>query len=90
MKTSLTLFAGLLTFSVIAMAQTSAFGQAAQGIATEVIATTKWIAIIVLIVAGLSIAFSHDHGVMGRLTTMLVALLIAIFAQPLVTWLYSI
>ena len=41
--------------ATLAFAQTSSFGQAAQGIATEMIAIAKWVGIILCIICGIGL-----------------------------------
>ena len=46
--------------AVLAFAQTSSFGQAAQGIATEMIAIAKWVGIILCIICGIGLKEPTD------------------------------
>lgn len=75
-----------------AFAQNSAFGQAAQGIAQEMVQIAKWLGIIVCIICGFSMAFGGGHGagMAGKITGLLLGLVLALFAQPIVNWVQAL
>ena len=82
----------LLVLSVtaaIAVAQTSAFGQAAQGIATEMIAIAKWLGIILCIACGIGI-YAGGHGAMAKAAGFFVGLIFALFPAQIVSWVQSL
>lgn len=74
--------------SVLCFAQNSPFGQAAQGVSAEVVAIAKWVGIIIAVVAGLSMAGGGSHGShMGaKITGLVIGLVFALFASPIVNW----
>jgi type IV secretory pathway VirB2 component (pilin) len=74
---------GLTT--TLAFAQTSSFGQAAQGIAIEMIAIAKWIGIILCIICGLCL-MAGGPGTIAKVSSLLLGLVFALFAAPIVTW----
>ena len=80
----------VLCLSGMAFAQTSAWGTTAQGVATEVVAIVKWVGIIVLCVAGIAIAADHSHAVFAKITGVFIGLVMALFANPMVTWIQGL
>lgn len=83
------LFCGM---GVVAFAQSSAFGQAAQGIAAEMVAIAKWMGIILCIVCGLGLMAGGGHGagMMGKVSGLVLGLIFALFAGPIVTWVQAL
>ena len=80
----------MLLCAGMCFAQTSAWGTVAQGAATEVIAIVKWLGIIVLCVAGIAIAADHSHAVFTKITGVFIGLVMALFANPIVTWIQGL
>jgi type IV secretory pathway VirB2 component (pilin) len=83
----------LLGFTAtIAFAQSSSFGTAAQGIAQEMIAIAKWVGIIIAVICGLSMAGGGQHGshIGAKLTGLVIGLVLALFATPIVNWVQSL
>ncbi len=85
----------LLLFGLTAtlcFAQSSPFGQVAQGVSTEAIAIVKWVGIIICIVAGVTMAAGGSHGShMGaKVSGLIIGLTFALFATPIVTWVQSL
>lgn len=82
--------------AVVGLLAMPAFGQitpggvAVQGIATELIAVARWGGVIVFVVMGLWLAIEHQHGVFGKLATVIIALIFALFPQQMVAYLQSI
>jgi len=78
--------------ATLAFAQSSSFGQAAQGIATEMIAIAKWVGIILCIVCGFGLmgGGGHGAGTIGKVTGLLIGLVFALFATPIVSWVQSL
>jgi len=80
----------LLAFTAACcFAQTSSFGQATQGLATEMIAIAKWAGIIVLIVCGIGVA-AGGPGMIAKLSGAFLGLVFALFASPIVSWIQSL
>ena len=75
--------------AVLALAQTSAFGQAAQGIATEMIAIAKWLGIILCIACGIGI-YAGGHGAIAKVAGFFVGLIFALFPAQIVSWVQSL
>lgn len=78
----------LVLFGVTAMcclAQSSPFGQAVMGVATEMIALARWLGIIMCIICGLMI-MAGGHYMMAKIGGLIIGLVFALFASPLVTW----
>jgi type IV secretory pathway VirB2 component (pilin) len=75
--------------STLAFAQTSSFGQAAQGIATEMIAMAKWLGIILCIACGIGI-YAGGHGAIGKVAGLFVGLIFALFPAQIVSWVQSL
>jgi len=71
--------------AVIAFAQASPLGQVVQGAATEAVAVVKWVGIAIVCIAGSMIAFGGPGGV-ARVVGLVFGLGLALFAQPMVTW----
>lgn len=81
--------APLLLCTACAFAQTSSFGQAAQGIATEMIFVAKWVGIILCIVCGITL-MAGEHHTVPKVIGLAVGLIFALFASPIVTWVQSL
>ena len=81
-----------LTASLLCLAQTSSFGQAAQGIATEMIGIAKWLGIILCIICGLGLmgGGGHGAGMFGKITGLVIGLVFALFATPIVNWIQAL
>jgi type IV secretory pathway VirB2 component (pilin) len=75
--------------ATLAFAQTSSFGQAAQGIATEMIAIAKWVGIILCIVCGIGL-MAGGPGTIAKVSGLLLGLVFALFASPIITWVQSL
>ena len=75
--------------AVVAFAQWSSFGQAAQGIATEMIAIAKWVGIILCIICGIGL-MAGGPGVIAKVSGLVLGLVFALFASPIVTWVSSL
>jgi hypothetical protein len=71
--------------AAVAFAQASPLGQAVQGAATEAVAVVKWVGIAIVCIAGSMIAFGGPGGV-ARVVGLVFGLGLALFAQPMVTW----
>jgi hypothetical protein len=71
--------------AVCCFAQNSSFGQAAMGIANEMVAIARWLGIIMCIICGIGIMAGGAHMV-GKIGGLIVGLVFALFAAPLVTW----
>jgi hypothetical protein len=90
---SLVKFAGPLALfgltATLAFAQTSSFGTAAQGIATEMIAIAKWVGIILCIVCAFGLMVGGTHAV-AKFSGLIIGLVLALFAQPIVAWVQAL
>jgi hypothetical protein len=75
--------------ATVAFAQTSSFGQAAQGIATEMIAIAKWVGIILCVICGLGL-MGGGPGVVAKVSGLFLGLIFALFASPIITWVQSL
>ena len=75
--------------ATLAFAQTSSFGQAAQGIAVEMIAIAKWVGIILCIVCGIGL-MAGGPGTIAKVSGLLLGLVFALFASPIITWVQSL
>jgi hypothetical protein len=75
--------------AVCCFAQSSSFGQAAMGIATEMIAIARWVGIIMCIICGLAIMAGGAH-TMGKIGGLIIGLIFALFAAPIVTWVQAL
>src|SRR3954447_8853289 len=75
--------------ATVAFAQTSSFGQAAQGIATEMIAIAKWVGIILCIICGIGL-MAGGPGTIAKDSGLLLGLVFALFAAPLITWVQAL
>ena len=73
----------------LAFAQTSSFGQAAQGIATEMIAIAKWVGIILCIICGIGL-MAGGPGTVAKVSGLLLGLVFALFASPIITWVQAL
>ncbi len=71
--------------AAVAFAQASPLGQVVQGAATEAVAVVKWVGIAIVCIAGSMIAFGGPGGV-ARVVGLVFGLGLALFAQPMVTW----
>ena len=78
--------------STLAFAQNSPFGQVAQGVSNEAVAIVKWVGIIICIVAGLTMMGGGSHGShMGaKISGLVIGLVFALFANPIVTWVQTL
>ena len=89
-STRAALLAGLFGLSVaLASAQTSSFGQAAQGIATEMIAIAKWVGIILCIICGVGL-MAGGPGTIAKVSGLVLGLIFALFASPIITWVQAL
>jgi type IV secretory pathway VirB2 component (pilin) len=70
-------------------AQSSSFGQAAQGIAQEMIAIAKWVGIILCIICGIGL-MAGGPGTVAKVSGLLLGLIFALFASPIITWVQSL
>jgi hypothetical protein len=75
--------------ATIAVAQTSSFGQAAQGIATEMIAIAKWIGIILCIICGIGL-MAGGPGTITNVSGLVLGLIFALFASPIIAWIQAL
>jgi len=75
--------------ATVAFAQTSSFGQAAQGIATEMIAIAKWVGIILCIICGIGL-MAGGPGTVAKVSGLLLGLVFALFASPIITWVQAL
>src|SRR5947209_6927784 len=75
--------------ATVAFAQTSSFGQAAQGIATEMIAIAKWIGIILCIICGIGL-MAGGPGTVAKVSGLVLGLVFALFASPIITWVQAL
>jgi type IV secretory pathway VirB2 component (pilin) len=75
--------------ATLAFAQTSSFGQAAQGIATEMIAIAKWVGIILCIICGIGL-MAGGPGTIAKVSGLLLGLVFALFASPIITWVQAL
>src|SRR5579875_4208630 len=75
--------------AALAFGQTSSFGQAAQGIATEMIAIAKWVGIILCIICGIGL-MAGGPGVIAKVSGLFLGLVMALFASPIITWVQSL
>ena len=75
--------------AVLALAQSSSFGQAAQGIANEMIAIAKWVGIILCIICGIGL-MAGGPGTIAKISGLLLGLIFALFASPIITWVQSL
>lgn len=73
----------------LAFAQTSSFGQAAQGIATEMIAIAKWVGIILCIICGIGL-MAGGPGTIAKVSGLVLGLVFALFASPIITWIQAL
>ena len=73
----------------LALAQTSSFGQAAQGIATEMIAIAKWVGIILCIICGIGL-MAGGPGTIAKVSGLILGLIFALFASPIITWVQAL
>jgi type IV secretory pathway VirB2 component (pilin) len=75
--------------ATLAFAQTSSFGQAAQGIATEMIAIAKWVGIILCIICGIGL-MAGGPGTIAKISGLILGLVFALFASPIITWVQAL
>ena len=75
--------------ATLAFGQTSSFGTAAQGIATEMIAIAKWVGIILCIVCAFGLMVGGAHAV-AKFSGLIIGLVLALFAQPIVAWVQAL
>jgi formate/nitrite transporter FocA (FNT family) len=75
--------------ATLVFAQTSSFGQAAQGIATEMIAIAKWVGIILCIICGIGL-MAGGPGTVAKVSGLLLGLVFALFASPIITWVQAL
>jgi hypothetical protein len=71
--------------ATLAFAQTSSFGTAAQGIANEMIAIAKWVGIILCIICGIGL-MAGGPGTIAKVSGLLLGLVFALFASPIIGW----
>ena len=67
----------------------SSFTTAAQGIATEMIAIAKWVGIILCIVCGIGL-MAGGPGVIAKVSGLLLGLIFALFASPIISWIQGL
>ena len=75
--------------STLAFAQNSSFGQAAQGIANEMIAIAKWLGIILCIICGIGL-MAGGPGTIAKVSGLLLGLVFALFASPIIAWVQAL
>ena len=75
--------------ATVAFAQTSSFGQEAQGIATEMIAIATWVGIILCIICGIGL-MAGGPGTVAKVSGLLLGLVFALFASPIITWVQAL
>jgi len=75
--------------ATLAFAQTSSFGQAAQGIAIEMIAIAKWVGIILCIICGIGL-MAGGPGTIAKVSGLLLGLVFALFASPIISWVQAL
>jgi type IV secretory pathway VirB2 component (pilin) len=75
--------------ATLAFAQSSSFGQAAQGIAQEMIAIAKWVGIILCIICGIGL-MAGGPGTIAKISGLLLGLIFALFESPIITWVQSL
>jgi type IV secretory pathway VirB2 component (pilin) len=75
--------------AAIAFAQSSSFGQAAQGIAQEMIAIAKWVGIILCIICGIGL-MAGGPGTIAKVSGLFLGLIFALFASPIITWIQGL
>jgi type IV secretory pathway VirB2 component (pilin) len=75
----------LVLTTTLAFAQTSSFGTAAQGIANEMIAIAKWVGIILCIICGIGL-MAGGPGTIAKVSGLLLGLVFALFASPIIGW----
>ena len=75
--------------AALAFAQSSSFGQAAQGIAQEMIAIAKWVGIILCIICGIGL-MAGGPGTIAKISGLLLGLIFALFESPIITWVQSL
>jgi type IV secretory pathway VirB2 component (pilin) len=73
----------------LTFAQSSPFGQAAQGTALEAVAIAKWVGIVLCIVCGFAV-MAGGPGAMAKIGGLLLGLVLALFASPIVNWVQSL
>jgi type IV secretory pathway VirB2 component (pilin) len=73
----------------LTFAQSSPFGQAAQGSAIEMVAIAKWVGIILCIICGFAI-MAGGPGAMAKMGGLVLGLVLALFAAPIVSWVQSL
>ncbi len=75
--------------ATLAFAQSSSFGQAAQGIAQEMISIAKWVGIILCIICGIGL-MAGGPGTIAKVSGLFLGLIFALFASPIITWVQSL
>jgi type IV secretory pathway VirB2 component (pilin) len=75
--------------ATLAFAQTSSFGQAAQGIAVEMIAIAKWVGIILCIICGIGL-MAGGPGTVAKVSGLVLGLIFALFASPIINWVQAL
>jgi type IV secretory pathway VirB2 component (pilin) len=73
----------------LTFAQMSPFGQAAQGTALEAIAIARWVGILLCIICGFAVMMGGP-GAMAKIGGLLLGLVLALFASPIVNWVQSL
>jgi type IV secretory pathway VirB2 component (pilin) len=75
--------------ATLAFAQTSSFGTAAQGFATEMIAIAKWVGIILCIICGIGL-MAGGPGTVAKVSGLVLGLVFALFASPIIAWVQAL
>jgi type IV secretory pathway VirB2 component (pilin) len=75
--------------ATLAFAQSSSFGRAAQGMAVEMIAIAKWLGIILCIICGIGM-MAGGPGTVAKMSGLLLGLVLALFASPIVSWVQAL
>lgn len=78
------------TLSCVAMFAQGPISDVAAGVSQEAVFAMRFIAALVMMGLGISIAISHNHGVMGRVVAALFGLYIAINPTPVLTWIQGL
>lgn len=75
--------------ATLVFAQSSSFGQAAQGIAQEMITIAKWVGIILCIICGIGL-MAGGPGTIAKVSGLFLGLIFALFASPIISWVQSL
>ena len=73
----------------LTFAQNSPFGHATQGAALEAISIAKWVGIVLCIICGFAV-MAGGPGAMAKIGGLLLGLVLALFASPIVNWVQSL